>query len=66
MQFKYVNMVSSLLLVRKTRWNTQNIYLKDILSLKIGIVLNLAIRYTLDKVYNTNYGLYKSLENNII
>lgn len=44
----------------------QNIYLKDISSLKIVIILGLTIRYTLNRIYNTNSKLYKSLENNIV
>lgn len=41
-------------------------YLKNILSLKIEIILGLAISYFLDKTHNINYRLYKNLENNII
>ena len=44
----------------------QNTCLKDIPSLKIGIVLGSAMRYTLDGAHNTNYGLYESLGNDTV
>lgn len=44
----------------------ENIYLKDISSLKIRIVLSLVIKYILDRIYSINYKLYKNLKNNTI
>lgn len=44
----------------------QIVYLKNILSFKIAIVLSLTRRYTLNEAYNINHRLYKSLENNIL
>lgn len=40
--------------------------LENILSLKVRIALGSKIRYTLNGAHNTNYALYKSLDNNII
>lgn len=40
----------------------QIIYLNNILNLKIEITLGLIIRYNLERAYNINYALYKSLK----
>lgn len=43
-----------------------NLYLKNILGLKIGIELSLIIRYTLGSTHNINYQLYKIPDINAI
>lgn len=42
------------------------IFLKNILILKIRILLSLTIIYTFNKAYNIKYKLYKNLKNNTI
>lgn len=44
----------------------QNTYLNNILSLKIKIILDLVIKYALNKAHNTNHALYKSPKSNIV
>ena len=61
-----VNAVGSLLPAKKTGWSMQSTCLKDISSLRVGIVFDSAMKYTLDGAHSTSFGLYGSLENDTV
>lgn len=63
----YINAINSFFLVKnKIKQNIQNTSLNIIQSLNIRGKLGSVMGYTLDRAYNTNYVLYKSLENNTV
>lgn len=51
---------------QKIEWSMQDIFLKDISILRIGIVFDSAMKYIFDEAHRISFKLYKNLENNIL